>query len=434
MTRYIIENTDYITATGDVNRRFDIRVDGGKIREITPHGTNPRDPEATVIDGKGKIVIPGLYNTHCHVPMVLLRGYGENLPLQRWLTEKIFPFEALLNADDMYWGSLLGIAEQLRSGIVSFTDMYMRLTGIATAVLETGIKANLSNPLAESEPVPFRDTRSYTETLQIIEMAADDRAGRLVVDAGIHAEYSSMEYSVRDTIRFAADNGLRMHIHLSETRAEHENCKQQRGKTPTKYFADCGLFELPVTAAHGVYLEDSDLDILADAEDVTIAHCPSSNLKLGSGIADVLNWKRHGVRWSVGTDGASSNNNLNLLEELHLASMLQKGKHCDPTLMQPAEMLTAVTTSGAASQGRKSCGDIQIGHDADLVMINTDAPHWCPRHDDLANLFYAAQIGDIAMTMVNGKILYRDGEFTTIDIEKVKAVTDRIIKEKLALL
>jgi len=383
-----------------------------------------------VYEGKNRVLLPGLYNMHCHVPMTLLRGYGEGLPLQRWLEEKMYPFEALMDADDMYWGTLLGIYEMLASGVVSFSDMYMRLDGIFQAVLESGIKANLNNPLTGDENTDIKQDIAYLEVMQLIKDCRTTN-GHIRAEAGLHAEYTSSERVVQDVVTWAKEQNLHLQVHLSETKKEHTECKERhQGLTPTAYLHSFGFFDQPTVAAHGVYLEDSDLTILR-AKDVTIAHCPTSNLKLGSGIAPLAKFLRHGVKVTIGTDGASSNNNLNMMEEISLAALLAKGINKDPSLMSATEIMPLVTINAARAQGRTNCGRLEVGAQADLFVMDLSRPHLQPIYDLPANIFYSGQSSDVVLTMVEGKVLYRDGAATLIDLERVLFEVNRIRTEKL---
>lgn len=393
----------------------------------------PLNYEGEVYNGENKVVLPGFVNNHCHVPMTLLRGYGEGLPLHRWLTEKMFPFEAKLTGEDIYWGSLLGIAEMVKSGVVSFTDMYFEIELMAQAVSESGIKVNLSHGLSYNSKKPsIFELQGYKDTERMLDIASRDKTGRLKIDIGLHAEYTSRESLVREVAHYARERNLIVHTHLSETQGEHDNCKLKYGKTPAEYFAECGLFDQPTTAAHCVWVEDSDIEIIK-SKGVVPVHCPSSNMKLGSGFAPVKQMMEAEIPVTIGTDGASSNNNLNMVEEIYLAAMINKGSTQDPEFMYPAQLLKLATINGARAQGREDCGSIKVGNKADLVVFDMDKPHLQPVFDELANILYSGQSDDICMTMIDGQIVYKDGEYKTIDIDKVmhKAVgiKERILSE-----
>ncbi len=372
------------------------------------------------IDGKNKLMIPGLVNAHTHVPMTLLRGYGENLPLDRWLNERIFPYEDCLDADSVYYASCVGIAEMLRFGVTSFTEMYNFCDQIADAVDKSGIKANISRGLLCFDDSALTDLVAFDESRALYENRHGSANGRILVDMCIHGEYTSTPKVVGQMAEYAASIGARMHIHLSETEKEFVQCKERHGVTPTAYMAQMGIFDSPTTAAHCTYLTESDLDILAQKK-VTPAHCPISNLKLGGGIADLPAMMSHDLSVALGTDGAASNNNLNLFEEIKCAALIHKGVTKKADICAPSEVLRMATRNGALSQGRLDTGLIKEGYRADFAILDCDRTYLRPAHDSVANLVYAAQGSDVIMTVVDGKVLYCDGVYTTLDMEKITA-------------
>ncbi|WP_128425490.1 amidohydrolase [Gudongella oleilytica] len=427
----LIKNTCLVNESFQVERGKYILIENDRISYIGDK--HPEGYFGETYNGENKVVLPGFFNNHCHVPMTLLRGYGEGLPLHRWLAEKMFPFEAKLTGEDIYWGSLLGIAEMIKSGVVSFTDMYFEIEMMAQAVSESGIKVNLSHGLSYNSKKPsIFELQGYKDTERLLDIASRDKTGRLKIDIGLHAEYTSRESLVREVAHYARERNLIVHTHLSETQGEHDNCKLKYGKTPAEYFAECGLFDQPTTAAHCVWVEDSDIEIIK-SKGVVPVHCPSSNMKLGSGFAPIKQMIEAGIPVTIGTDGASSNNNLNMVEEIYLAAMINKGSTQDPEFMYPAQLLKLATINGARAQDREDCGSIKVGNKADLVIFDMDKPHLQPVFDELANILYSGQSDDICMTMIDGQIVYKDGEFKTIDIEKVmhKAVgiKERILSE-----
>jgi len=427
--KVLFKNITVIDENYEARLNYYLAVKGNTIEYIGPE--RPFGDWGEEYDGSRKAAMPGYFNIHCHVPMTLLRGFGEGLPLDRWLKERVFPFEALLTGEEMYWGAMLGIAEMLKSGAVSFTDMYMELPDLCRAVEESGIKANLSNGTTGFSPDDrFKDGKAYRELKYMMEYTAAQSHDRIIADASLHAEYTSHELLVRDVAEFAKENGLRLHLHLSETKNEHEECKLRRnGMTPAQWFRHCGVLDVPVTAAHCVWVENEDMEIMAN-HGVTAAHCPTSNLKLGSGIAQVQAMLQKGIHVGIGTDGASSNNNLNVHEEVNLASLLQKGILRDPSAMNPQETLRAACLNGALSQGRKDCGCLKAGNRADIVVYDMDKPHLQPAFDVLSNILFSAQSDDIVLNMVDGKTLYRDGELTTIDLEQVKYHVNHIARQR----
>jgi 5-methylthioadenosine/S-adenosylhomocysteine deaminase len=364
--------------------------------------------------------------------MTLLRGYGENLTLQDWLEQKVFPFEAQIGPEDIYYAYLLGVAEMVRFGTTSITDMYFMGDSMARAVLGSGLKCNLSLAVTGTGDTPYKELPIYRETLALLDKYHLGGNGRLQMDLSLHAEYTSTPALVEAVARHCKDLGLHMHVHVSETQLEHEECKSRHGgKTPTRYFAELGLFDSPATAAHCVWAEEEDLDIMAD-KGVTIAANPVSNLKLASGICPIPKAMAKGINIGLGTDSVASNNNLNLFEELKLHAILHKETAHDPTLITPEEAFACVTVNGARSQGRPDCGSIAVGNKADLVVVDANAPTMQPCHHQLYNLVYAATGSEVLLTMVDGKILYRDGTWPTLDMEhilkQVNASCQRILR------
>ncbi len=386
-----------------------------------------------IYDGRGRLLIPGLYNIHAHTPMTLLRGYGENLSLHDWLNQKIFPFEAKLTAEDIYYGYLLGVAEMVRFGTVASTDMYFQGDSLARAIVDSGFKSNMSISVTCFDNRDYKELPIYKETLTILDKYHLAGGGRLKIDLSLHGEYTSTPKVAVGLAQHCKSLGLNMHVHLSETQSEHEGSKMRHdGKTPARYFADQGVFDSPTTAAHCVWVDEDDLDILAD-KGVTIATNPISNLKLASGICPIPRAKAKGINIGLGTDSVASNNSLNLFEELKLYALLHKTTANDPTLITPEEAFACATVNGALSQKRANCGSIALGNKADLVVLDTTVPNMQPCHHQLFNLVYSADGGDVRLTMVDGQILYRDGKWPTLDMENilkhVNASCRRIVKE-----
>ncbi len=373
-----------------------------------------------VIDCGRSLLLPGLYNCHTHAAMTLFRGYGEDLPLQSWLNDRIFPAEDRLTDEAVYVASLWAIAEMLRGGIVSFSDMYMFCPQTARAALETGIKANISRSLVSFDPdADFRTDFRFLESKSLFEAynGADD--GRILIDMSLHAEYTNVGRAVEFLSDYAAQVKTGMHVHLSETEREHAECIARHGVTPARFFADRGAFDVPATAAHCVWVSAEDRALLAE-KGVSAAHNPTSNLKLGSGVMPLPAMLRAGVNVTLGTDGAASNNTLDLFKEMHLAAILHKGVEHDTTNTPAAEILRMATANGAIAQHRPDCGRLEAGCRADLILVDMDSINNIPSYDPIYTAIYSARSTDVRLTMADGKILYRDGEFTTIDFEKLK--------------
>ena len=398
-----------------------VGVTDGKISYV---GKNPPPEDAKpqkIIDATGLVLMPGLINCHTHLPMTILRGYADDYDLQTWLTKYMFPKEDRLDDRAVKAASLLGIAECLRFGVTSVSEMYDHVGAIAEAAAESGIKANISRGATMFLGDDF-DFETFPACRELVrERAKWDGYdhGRIKIEAGVHAEYTST-YQYWDAIsEYAINEGLRMQVHLSETKNEHETCLEKYGLTPVEILDCHHVFDVPTTAAHCVWLSESDRKLLAKRK-VSAVHCPVSNLKLASGVADVMAMVKDGMNVCLGTDGAASNNNLDLFEEIKLAALLAKEKRHDPTAVAAPAALMMATVCGARAQGRAhECGMIKEGLDADLILLDFTQPHLMPCHNVISSLVYSASGHDVTLTMVRGKILYAGGNYPTIDLPAV---------------
>lgn len=392
-------------------------VDGEYINYIGD--VMPQEPYDIVKDMKGSILIPGLYNCHTHSPMTLLRGVGSDLPLDRWLFEKVFPIEDKLTAEDIEAASYLALMEMVASGTVSFSDMYFEPERTCEAVGNVGIKANISRPVQCFDPdeCPVDSTR-IRQSLSLFDNYHRSFSERVLVDFCIHAEYTCDEKTTAYYSELCNARAGNMHIHLSETDKEHIACVEKYGKTPAEWFSSLGAFDSRAFAAHCVAVTDDDVAILRD-KNVSIVHNPTSNMKLGSGFAPVEKFIHSNINVTLGTDGTASNNNLDMFEEMHLASVIHNGYMKDATVMSAETVLKLATVNGAVLQGRENCGNLLPGYKADIVALSSDTPNMVPCLDPLSLVVYSAGRSDVTMTMCDGKIIYENGEYLTIDKEKV---------------
>lgn len=427
----LFENIDILDEHLQYHRNFFVGVKGQEIAYIGQSA--PAEDFGEKYNGAGRLLMTGFINAHSHSAMTLMRGYGENLALADWLNCRIFPFEAKLDEDAIYNGTMLAIAEMLRFGIVSTTDMYFNLNANVRAVEESGIKMNFSTAATCFDDRGARELPAYQETLGALPACQNAFNGRLKIDLAIHAEYTSTPKIVEEAAGIAREAGLNVHLHLAETKAEQEACKQRHGgRTPVRYFCDAGIFDAHTTAAHCVWLEDEDFDILRE-KGVSVACCPVSNLKLASGFCPVPRLLKKGVNVALGTDSVASNNNLNIMEEVKLFATLFKAVSGDPTAITPREAVYAATRAGALAQGRMNCGTLKVGNRADLIVLNLqNRPYYCPCHDMLNNLVFSGQGTDVCLTMVDGKVLYRDGNYATIDLERVTRNAEAAVQRVLA--
>ena len=416
----LFSNVTVVTMDEELRVLFSafVGVTDGKISYISKKA--PEEQPREIINGEGMVIMPGLINCHTHLPMSPMRGYADDVDLQTWLNDHIFPCEDRLDGRSVKAATLLSIAECLRFGTTSVSEMYYFCDEIAQAVAESGIKANISRAITHfGEDFDFEKDTRCQEMVELVDKWHGYDNGRIKIEASIHGEYTS-HHEVWDAVsEYAINEGLGMHVHLSESKKEHEECKERHGLTPAQVFDCHNVFHAPAIAAHCVWLEPEDMKILAKRK-TTAVHCPVSNLKLASGCADVTAMIKSGMNVALGTDSNASNNNLDMFEEIKAATLMAKGKSLDPTALPAQAVLMMATVCGARAQKREQeCGMIKVGMDADLIMLDFTQPHLMPCHNVMSHLAYCVSGHDVVMTMVRGKILYAAGKYTTIDLDKV---------------
>ena len=388
--------------------------------QITYVGTQrPQGSFEEEIDGEGGVLMPGFVNAHTHVPMTAMRGYGDGNNLQDWLHNYIFPVEARWDDRAIRCCTDLGLAEMIASGVTCIADMYGHSPAIAQEVAAAGISANLSvggvQFTDDFNPDTHNDCRVQRE---LTEQWHGYNDGQILVDASVHGEYTSHQQLWRWMAGYAREHGLGMHVHISETRSEHEECLARHGKTPIQVLNDYGVWDGRAIAAHCVWTTPEDWAVMAE-KGISAVHNPMSNLKLGSGIAPVPAMKKAGVNVCLGTDGVSSNNCTDFFGDLKLAAILHNGAGCDPLALLPIDALRMATANGGRALGRKT-GVIAEGYTADLILVDFSHLNLTPCHSVLSNLAYAAHASDVRMNMARGRVIYKDGDFLTIDIQRVK--------------
>lgn len=379
-----------------------------------------------VMDGQDMLVLPGFVNTHNHVAMTVFRSYADDMQLMDWLEKKIWPAEAKLTDDVIYAQSLLGIAEMIRCGTTAYADMYDHMDQEARAVEKAGIRACLCRGSIGIGP---NAQAGLEENRQLFLDWNGKADGRITVMMGPHAPYTCPPDYLHKFVDQARELGAEIHIHLSETKGEVENIKKQYGKSPIALMDEIGVLDCGCLAAHCVWVDDDDLDIMAKKH-VRVAHNPGSNLKLASGIAPVPKMLEKGIVVGLGTDGASSNNNLDIVEEMRLATLIHKADTLDPLVIPAATAVDMLTENGAKCLGYTDIGKLETGYKADITLVDRSGLHWYPKNDTLSLFVYSANSQDVDTVLVNGKVLLRHKEFTTLDIEKIKAEAERT-KEKL---
>ena len=394
-----------------------VTVAGNKIGWV---GTQrPQGSFEEEIDGKGRVLMPGFVNAHTHVPMTAMRGYGDGNNLQDWLNNYIFPVEARWDDRAVRSCTALGLAEMIASGVTTIADMYMHTDIIAQEVASAGISANLScGGVLFGEGFDPNTNHDCVAQRELTEKWHNYNDGQIRIDASIHGEYTSRKELWQWMADYARDHGLGMHVHISETKAEHEACLARHGKTPIQTLDEYGVWDTRAIAAHCVWTTPEDWAIMAE-KGISAIHNPISNLKLGSGIAPVPAMKQAGVNVCLGTDGVSSNNCTDFFSDLKFAAILHNGTNCDPLALLPLDALNMATRNGGEALGRKT-GSIQAGYQADLILVDFSHLNLTPCHSVLSNLAYAAHGSDVVMNMARGKVIYQDGEFKTIDLERVK--------------
>ena len=398
-----------------------VLVEGTAIAQVGQ--TRPQGQFDRVVDCTGKVMMPGLINAHTHLPMTLMRGYGGGHDLQHWLNDYIFPAEDKLDSASVQAGTQLALAELIAGGVTCVADMYYFCPDIAQAVADSGISANISRSVTCFAPVD--DPENYYACRELRELEEQWNGfdhGRIRVDASVHAEYTSFsapnmwEYLGR----YAADHKLGMQVHLSETRSEHLECMARHGgKTPFAVLDDYGVWQSGGLAAHCVWVSRDDMEGMV-RRGVTAVHNPVSNLKLASGVAPVPRLLQAGVNVALGTDGVASNNSHDMFEEIKLAALLHKGVSRDPTAVSARQALEMATINGARALGRNT-GCIAPGRDADLILLDFTHPGLTPCHDPEENLVYSAHGSDVVMNMARGKVIYENGSFLTLDLERIRA-------------
>lgn len=373
---------------------------------------------AETFDGKGLLFLPGLINTHGHAAMSLLRGYGDDMVLQTWLQEKMWPMEAKFTAGDVYAGTALSVLEMLKGGTTTFLDMYDHMDEVAKVTEESGIRAVLMRGAIGLCP-PDVQEQKLNEAIAFARGWHGKADGRITTMISPHAPYTCPPDFIEKFVQASHDLNLPMHTHMSETRAEVEQNVKDYGVRPVQHLLNLGMFSRPTLLAHAVHLTDEEIDILA-AHNVTISHNPGSNLKLASGVARVPELLQKGVVVSLGTDSAASNNNLDMLEEIRLAALIHKGVSGDPTAVPALEALKMGTEYGAKALFLPNTGKLAAGMKADFIALNTEQAHFLPKTDFISHTVYSAGPKDVEHVWINGKQAVKHGACLTLDEERIR--------------
>lgn len=378
------------------------------------------------IDGTDRLVIPGLINAHTHSYMAPLRNIADDMPFMDWLLKGVTPVEDSMSGEDAYWGAMLGIAEMIRCGTTTFNDMQMHIHNTTRAAKESGMRAVICRGLVGDRY--DREDRRIKEALEELQ-DGEGTNGRLTFRLGPHAPYSAGFDYLRGVVDIAKEKGLGIHIHLAESDSEIENLKNDKGLTPIEYADKAGCFDVPCIAAHCVKVTPSDIALMAK-KNVSVVTNPASNMKLGNGFAPVPEMIEAGINVCLGTDGAASNNSLNMFREIGLLTLIHKGTHNTPVCIGAGEAIKMATVNGAKALGLENTGEIKTGYKADLAILDLNTPSMVPRNDMLSGLAYSANGSEVDTTIADGEILMEGRELKTIDLERVLYEAEAMMEKR----
>ncbi|PUA38505.1 N-ethylammeline chlorohydrolase [Paenibacillus elgii] len=432
MKKTIIENGTFLTMNEEAPMiQGCMVIEGNRITYIGEEAPLPAGSYDERIDGSGKLFMPGLVNTHGHAAMSLLRGYGDDMALQVWLQEKMWPMEGKFTAQDVRAGTRLSVLEMLKGGTTTFVDMYDHMNEVANAAVESGIRACLTRGVIGLCSREVQDAK-LAEAIAFAKNWHGQADGRITTMMSPHSPYTCPPDYIERIVQAAHDLNLPIHTHMSETAREVQENVDQYGLRPVAHLEKLGVFSRPTLVAHGVHLTDEEIEVLK-RYDVRISHNPGSNLKLASGVARVPELLKAGVLVSLGTDGAASNNNLDMLEEVRLAALIHKGVSGDPVAVSASEALKLGTLDGARSIWLDDVGALQQGMKADFIALDIDQPHFYPRTNFISHVVYSAVSKDVTDVCIDGSWVVRKGECLTMDEEKVKFEAQQSFERLTAL-
>ncbi len=387
------------------------------------------------------LIMPGLINAHGHAGMTLLRGVGSGLKLHDWLNKAIFPLEAKLRPIDVARASSLAALEMLRSGTTSFADMYDYPYASLKVYAQAGMRANICrvglcfndnfDPKNDVRYNEVKDTVNFNDNPYKINNEIINEIGnideytssvvkdkRVIFDLCLHSEYLTKPAYVDEVAKLYDKHNVVMQIHASETKFEVKECQSRHGMTPIKYLDEHGVVKANTCLAHCVYITNEELNIVRD-RNATIVYNPSSNMKLGSGFAPIAKVVKMGINVALGTDGCASNDNLDLFKEMRIASLLQTGKNNNPRCLKVDDIIDMATINGAKALNRSDIGQLKVGYKADFIVLDTLKPHYAPFNNLISNIVFSAHSDDVIMTYVDGKCLYREGKYLTLDENQI---------------
>lgn len=408
----LIENVKILTmADGEVIKNGNIYIENEKIKKITSDNIDFSYDKK--IDGKNYLAMPGFVNAHTHVGMSLFRNFSDDVELMTWLNEKIWPLEDKLIEQDVYWASLLSHAEMIMTGTTSFADMYYFEDQTIKALEKSKMRAQISRGLTLED----KDYTKIKENIDLFKKYENSQNGRIDIAFGPHAVYTTDKNYLKEINKYAKKYNMPIHIHLSETKTENTDCMKRFNQSPTEVFEECGIFENKTIAAHGVYLSDKDLDILSKY-DVSVVHNPSSNLKLSSGFLDCTRVINKKINLAMGTDSSASNNNLSMIKEISLTSLVSK--YNNPQNLKAYDVLKMATINGAKALGLDDkIGTLEEGKLADIILIDLNNPNHTPQNNLISSLPYSTFDKDVSYVIINGDLVYDDKKFVYLNEKEI---------------
>lgn len=422
MSTLLIKNADLVTLDeqGAIHYQTDLWIQDGKIAHLGQLDQHADE----VIQAAGRVVMPAFFNAHCHSPMTFERGWAEDLPFPRWLNEKIWVAESALTPEDVFWGAMLAACEMIRSGTAAFNDHYFFMEQVAEVVKISGLRANLTNcvfgigadkEIGDGLEGALEFSSTYHNTLN----------GRLRTSLGPHSPYICPPEFLKIIVEHAQRMGQAIHIHLAESWEQVENSQARYGKTPVQELRDLGVFEGHTVAAHCLALTAEDHQILAE-KGVFVARTPITYMKLGMPSNTIQDLHQAGIqRVALGSDGVGSNNDMDLFAVMRQAAMFEKYQAANPEQLSGDLPLRLATQQGAAAMGFNASGKIEIGAAADVIIVDFQRPHLQPRHNLIANLVFSAKGGDVTHTIVDGQVLMREGQLTTLNETEILEQAER---------
>ncbi len=404
-------------------------ISGDRIKEVSVSHNNSLPETNEIIYATDTIILPGLINTHCHSPMALFRGMADDLPLKSWLYKHIFPAEAkYINPDTVYWASLLACVEMIASGTTTCIDGYFFADEIVKALHKSGMRALVAQGVIDFPAPGVPDPQKNLDVASAFLERWMHFSDCIIPGIFCHSPLTCSEKTLLRVQEISTQFDLPLQTHLSETQEEVTEIKQKTSVRPAFYLDELGLLKSNLIAAHAIYLNEEEIDLLAERE-VKIAHCPESNMKLGSGIAPVAQMLEKGITVGIGTDGCASNNNLDLFAEMDTTAKLAKVANLDPTIIDARAVLAMATIGGAKVIGLENrIGTIEPGKKADIIIVDTHSPHMTPMYNPYSQLVYSATGGDVRDVIINGNIVYRDRRFTNIDSAEIMDKVTRLCR------